>query len=118
MSTLYCFLHNHLSYQSLDGKTPLQVATGIVPDISYFLSYHWWQPVYYLDDDGGFPSQSKEKRGRWVGVAENIGDTLTYYVLTDDTQQVIARSVLRPVTNNDQNLRADNPCPKDVEEID
>ena len=112
------FLHNHLSYQSLDGKTPLQVATGIVPDISYFLSYHWWQPVYYLDDDGGFPSQSKEKRGRWVGVAENIGDTLTYYVLTDDTQQVIARSVLRPVTNNDQNLRADNPSPKDGEEID
>ena len=80
------FLHNHLSHPSLDGKTPLHVALGSKPDISCLLTYHWWQPVYYLDDDGGFPSESREKRGRWVGVAENIGDTLTYYILTDDTQ--------------------------------
>ena len=109
------FLHNHLSHPSLDGKTPLHVALGSKPDISCLLTYHWWQPVYYLDDDGGFPSESREKRGRWVGVAENIGDTLTYYILTDDTQQVIARSVLRPVTNKDKNLRADNPSHIDGE---
>ena len=108
------FLHNHLSYQSLDGKTPLQVATGIVPDISYFLSYHWWQPVYYLDDDGGFPSQSKEKRGRWVGVAENIGDTLTYLILSDDTEKVVARSILRPVTEEDFNIRAEPQFDEEV----
>ena len=81
------FLYNHISLESLQGKTPLEIATGIRPDISSVLNYHWWQPVYYLDDDGSFP-QSKEKRGRWVGVAENIGDTLTYWILTNDTEKV------------------------------
>ena len=40
------------------------------------------------------------------GVAENIGDTLTFWILTDDTDQLIARSVLRPVEDNNPNLRA------------
>jgi hypothetical protein len=30
-----------------------------------------------------------------LGVAHNVGDALTYYILTDDTQQVIQRSVVR-----------------------
>ena len=66
--------------------------------------------IYYLDDDGGWPSQSKEKLGRWVGVADNIGDVLTWWVLTDDTKQVIPRSVIRTaLDSNNQNLRAMNP---------
>jgi hypothetical protein len=38
---------------------------------------------------------SKEKAGYWLGVAQNVGDALTYHILTDDTQMVIQRSVLR-----------------------
>ena len=60
-----------------------------------------------MDDDGKFPSGSKEKRGRWVGVAENIGNTLTYLILSDDTEKVVARSILRPVTEEDFNFRAE-----------
>ena len=101
------YLYNHLSYASNQDKTPLEVATGVVPDISPLLAYHWWQPVYYLDDDGKFPSESKEKRGRWAGVAENIGDTLTYLIVSDETEKVVVRSVLRPVTEDDYNFRAD-----------
>ena len=97
------FLYNHLSYDVLKNRTPIEVATGIKPDVSCFLNYHWWQPVYYLDDNGEFPSESKEKLGRWCGVAENIGDTLTYWMLTDDTEQLIARSVIRPVTEEHRN---------------
>ena len=102
------YLSNRTSLESLQGCTPLQRASGIVPDISSLLHYHWWQPVYYMDEDATF-SYSKEKGGRWVGVAENVGDVLTWWVLTDDTQQVIARSVLRPVTSDDPNLRAEPP---------
>jgi hypothetical protein len=40
-----------------------------------------------------FPT-SEEKAGYWLGVAHHIGDALTYYVLTDDTREVIARSVI------------------------
>jgi hypothetical protein len=47
---------------------------------------------------------SKEKAGYWLGVAQNVGDALTYHILTDDTQMVIQRSVIRsrkdrPATN-------------------
>jgi len=90
--TMYViYLLNHMSFDQLNGMTPISKAFGIQTDISALLSFHWWQPVYYAVD-GDFPSESKEKLGQWVGVAENQGDALTYLVLTDDTQQVIARS--------------------------
>ena len=82
------YLFNHLAHDSLDGQTPLFKAFGQVPDTSAFLSFHWWEPVYYQTHSHDFPT-GVEKSGRWVGVAENQGDALTYLVLTDDTQKVI-----------------------------
>jgi hypothetical protein len=38
---------------------------------------------------------SKEKAGYWLGVAHNVGDALTYHILTDDSQMVIQRCVIR-----------------------
>jgi hypothetical protein len=56
-----------------------------------------------LDAEVPFP-QSKEKLGRFVGIAENTGDALTFLIYTEDTEQVIARSVIRtaedPTTSN------------------
>ena len=102
-----CYLVNHLATQSIDWKTPIEVATGQKADTSALLTYRWWEPVYYLDkDNSSFPTKSKEKLGRWVGVAENKGDALTYWVLTSETEQVIARSVLCLATKH-PNLKAD-----------
>ena len=101
------YLFNVLSMESLGFMTPTQVACGTIPDVSALLHFRWWEPVYYLDDDGQFPSESKEKLGRWVGVAENVGDVLTWWILTDDTKQVIPRSVVRTALDkNNLNLRA------------
>ena len=33
--------------------------------------------------------------GRFVGIVEHVGGTLTYKILTEDTNQVICRSVVR-----------------------
>ncbi len=54
-----CLL-NHLSLDSLNWKTPIEVAFNQQPDISPFLQFHWWQKVYYAVDNK-FPSQSPEK---------------------------------------------------------
>ena len=67
----------------------MQKVTGYVQDTSKCLHYHWWQQVYYLDHDAPYPSQSQEKLGRWCGLADDHGDVLTYWVLTDDTKQLI-----------------------------
>ena len=69
-------LSNVLAVESLGFITPTQIACGYVPDVTALLHFHWWQPVYY-DEQGGRFATSKEKLGRWVGVAENVGDVLT-----------------------------------------
>ena len=73
------------THSPMGPMTPIQKAFGYKPDISPFLTFHWWQRVLYKDDSAKFPSQTYEGIGRFVGVADNIGDVLTYLILPDDT---------------------------------
>ena len=104
------YLLNHLSNPAFNHETPTFAATGQRPDISNLLHFKWWDDVYYLDPESSFPSKSKEKAGKWVGVAEHKGDAMTYWILTADTDRVIPRSVVRLRTDEDPNLRADDAC--------
>lgn len=89
------YLLNHVSSAALDWKTPIEAIHGQQPDISALLHFRWWQPVYYHQPGKSFPSKSQERLGRWVGIAENQGDALTYRILDDETQAVVSRSVVR-----------------------
>ena len=98
----------------------MEACFGITPDLSPLLIYSFYDRVYYLDAEVPFP-QSKEKLGRFVGIAENTGDALTFLVYTEDTEQVIARSVLRtaedPTTTNkrvNQQFNSDNDATSKV----
>ena len=92
-------------------ETPIQVATGQLPDISALLQYKFYKPVLFHEQEARFPEESKEKLGYWVGISEHVGDALTFKVLTADTNKVIPRSTLRPTsTPGAQNLRA-HPAP-------
>ena len=103
-----CIL-NHTAVASLHWRTPMEVMTGSTPDISSILLYEFWEPVYYKIDDNDFPSESTEKLGRFVGIADHVGHALTFKVLTDDTQKVIFRSRIRSARKNgERNLHADN----------
>ena len=112
-----CHLLNATASPALGGLTPLQALTGQVPDISHFLHFSFWEPIYYKVDesepDHRFPSQSNEKRGHWVGFAENKGDQLTWKILTDDTNTIIIRSAVRSATKTSPNLRLDPPKGED-----
>jgi hypothetical protein len=44
---------------------------------------------------------SKEKSGRLVGFSESVGDTFTFLILTDDTQELIYQSVVRPAEDEE-----------------
>ena len=107
-----CSLLNATASPALGGLTPLQALTGQVPDISHFLHFPFWEPIYYKVDenepDHRFPSQSNEKRGHWVGFADNKGDHLTWKILTDDTNTIIIRSAVRSATKTSPNLRLDH----------
>jgi len=81
--------------KSLDYRTPLEVLTGQTLDISVLLQYSFWGPVYikrYESQGGGpFPLKSNEAKAHFAGYAESVGHSMTYVVVTEDTEQVIFR---------------------------
>ena len=91
---------NHTANKTLRWRTPLQALTGIRPDISSIMIYQFWEKVYYKDINADFPSDSSEKLGRFVGVADNVGHALTYKVLSTE-EKIIFRSRLRSATHTD-----------------
>jgi hypothetical protein len=99
---------NVLSRQVLEWKTPHEALFGFKPDISPYLAFYWWEPVYFTDpNNDSFPA-TKEKLGRIVGVAENQGDLMTWLILDLETTMVVTRSEVRTARNeNNPNLRAE-----------
>ena len=63
------------------------------------LHFSFYEPVYYRIDssepDLNIPSSSNEKKGYWVGFADNQGDNLTWWILTEDNHKIIIRSGIR-----------------------
>jgi hypothetical protein len=111
-----CFVLNN-AFSEVIQSTPLRQAYGTDNDISPMLYFSFYEPVYYLVDETTFPSKSKELRGRWVGVSENVGHFMTYKILTDDTRQIIHHSNIRSAADpNARNLRLEplNDKPPEV----
>ena len=106
------YILNRLSTESLQWKTPLEAATGQQPDISAILAFHWYEPVYFKhykssSDKVAYPSESIERLGRIVGIAEHKGDALTFLVLDSVTSHVVSRSELRSgLTTTSPNFRS------------
>ena len=48
------YLFNNLAVKYLAFITPAQIACGYVPDVSALLDFHWWQPMYYAEQEGTF----------------------------------------------------------------
>jgi hypothetical protein len=82
-----------------DGMTPRQFRTGVTTEISPWLQFQFHQAILHLDNEASWPS-SKERSGYWLGISENISDFLTYWILDDQTKQVLSRSVVRPCDRN------------------
>ena len=109
-----CFLQNHLAYESLGWRTPIEWLLGYTPDISVLLQFVFYEPVYFAKCDAKFPSDSTECIGRFVGISENVGHGMTYKILTENGH-VIHRAVVRSALKlgAHQNLRA-QPDPEEM----
>ena len=102
-----CVVLHHLASPTLQGICLVQALQGTTPDISFMLHTSFYEPVYYRiefsEPDFHLPSSSNEKKGYWVGFADNPGDRLTWRILTEDTQKIIIcsgiQSALRTTTN-------------------
>ena len=102
-----CVVLHHLASPTLQGICLVQALQGTTSDNSFMLHSSFYKPVYYRTDssepDFHFPSSSNEKKGYWVGFANNQGDHLTWSILTEDTHKIIIcsgiQSALSTTTN-------------------
>ena len=60
---------------ALDGMVPETLYRGGVADISEYCQFGWYEEVWYVD-----PGQERNL-GWWIGVATEIGEPMTYWVL-------------------------------------
>ena len=108
-----CVVLNHLASPNLQGICPVQALAGTTADISFMIHFSFYEPVYYRIDssepDLNFPSSSNEKKGYWVGFADNQGDSLSWRILTEDTQKIIIRSGVRSALRTTTNQRLASP---------
>ena len=101
-----CFLFNHMAVASLGWRTPIELLTGMTPDISPLLYFYFYEPIFYKKHEYLYPSESNEGEGYYVGPAFNVGHQLCFKVLTKDTKQIIFRSAIRSALNpRHRNLR-------------
>ena len=103
-------LFNCLAQEGLGGMTPTQKVTGRVPDVSPYLEFVFREKVYHKlgNQDKHFPGETSDERtGWWMGPAEDRGDILTYWILDEQTDQLVPRSEVRTAEDRKtQNLRA------------
>ena len=78
-----------------DGRTPLEKVTGDTPDISEYLDFDFYDPVWYLHETGEEP-----QIGRWLGIAHRTGGAMCYFVLTQ-TARVLRRTSVQHMTEED-----------------
>ena len=107
-----CFVKNHTAHERLGWRTPCEWLLGYTPDITVLLCFVFWEPVYYAVNEASFPSTPDEALGRFVGIADCVGSSVSFKILTED-MKVITRSVVRTATKPGayQNLRANARAP-------
>src|SRR5688500_4387825 len=84
------YIWNQMSLKSNNWVPPLTLLTGQTVDTSMIYQMPYWTYVYYPKYIGGITHRSfEEALGFFVGFSENVGHSLTYKVLTLDTNKII-----------------------------
>ena len=85
-----------------DKRTGIERITGDTPDISEWLDFDFYDPVWFWDHPDNPENPSL---GRWLGVAHRIGSDMCYWVLKSNGH-VLARTTVQHVPEID--LRKDD----------
>ena len=87
------YILNRVSDPTLNNRQPIMVATGSVADISAITTFQWLEPVYFKHNGQQFTyPDTGEGFGYFVGIADNVGHTMTYKIWNKSTKKVVERS--------------------------
>ena len=92
-----CDVRNHLASRKLDWRTPQENLSGETPDISVF-RFHFWQEIEFYDPMVKQPHDGWTS-GRFLGIAWDSGDRMTYFIESLSPQGrpvILVRSTVRP----------------------
>ncbi|CAJ1933595.1 unnamed protein product [Cylindrotheca closterium] len=80
-----------------DGRVPLEIITGITPEITEYLDFTIYGWVFFRSDGG----LGVNHIGRWLGVSHRVGPMMTYWVLPKSGIPISVDTV-QMVTNAEQ----------------
>ena len=109
------FIMNRTALESLNWRTPIESLTGSTPDISMITRFKFWDDEYIKRDESQgkcFPSKSNEIKAKFVGFSESVGHSMTYKILTLDTNKILHHSCIK-LASVDPNKRIDPPSDKE-----
>ena len=82
----------------MNCRTPFEVTMGYTPDTSEYISFAWYQWVWYWEPT----NMQLQKLGRRCGVSETVGSGNTCYVLSSNGN-ILAHSSISHLTNDELN---------------
>ena len=86
------------------------------PDITLLTEYKFYDDIYYYEDENW---DTKEACGKWLGRAQNYGDYTCYWILTENTDQIIVQSTICHSTETKRKNVALNKKPQQsIEKVD
>lgn len=107
-----------------ESRTGMEAVTGNTPDITEWLDFGWYVPVWYWDSSEPFPGDSR-KVARWIGVAHRVGQALCYWILPESgipiarsTVQAWSDDELRAETTVNQLKQYDESIKRKLPEVD
>jgi len=77
---------------ALNGLTPDENVHGRMRDISAYAQFDWYEYVWYIDPPSDI-GESRRHLGCWIGVAEDYGSEMTYYILPETCHPKVRSSV-------------------------
>ncbi|MGH7955311.1 MAG: reverse transcriptase domain-containing protein, partial [Gloeomargaritales cyanobacterium] len=113
---------NATAKATLTWRTPFEVCLGDTPDISTLYQFRFYDAVKYTTPGIPFPNV-KDLPGRFLGVAYNVGDLLTYKIEPDNLSYrdfnrhiLLHRSAVVLDSGNDKRVNALRPADPHSEE--
>ena len=84
---------------SFNDPTPYERIKGNTPDISKYAQFDWYEPVWYWDTQESM-LKDKRKFGRFIGVADDVGQAMTNWILPN-LFKPIAQSTVWALTTDE-----------------
>jgi hypothetical protein len=69
VADITCFTANNIYV--VHCHTPHEIVAGKTPDITEYMEFAWYEPIFYYEDLP-FPD-SRRVIARWLGVAHRVG---------------------------------------------